>query len=217
MSTKKPASARSPWRKCRGRKPTCTESWTANRKGGAVGREAAADQAIWSKSRSRKRRPQISRSPADTFFRRRFSIAWSGPSRDAAAKFSSPTRCACWRRSMGLYALIYEGKSYDAGDKLGFLKATVEFALENPEFGEDFREYLQRPETLERKRLGLPVAAGFFLSLVVCGRLSVLAFGRSLLFSTSLSALSIRRRRRLLGLSRTSLGSPRPTGRTTCA
>src|SRR5580700_9343388 len=34
----------------------------------------------------------------------------------------------------GLLALIYEGKSYDAGDKLGFLKATVEIALENAEF-----------------------------------------------------------------------------------
>jgi UTP--glucose-1-phosphate uridylyltransferase len=44
---------------------------------------------------------------------------------------------------MGLYALIYEGKSYDAGDKLGFLKATVEFALANPEFGKDFRAYLK--------------------------------------------------------------------------
>ncbi len=42
----------------------------------------------------------------------------------------------------GLCALEYEGKSYDAGDKLGFLKATVEIALENSEFGEDFRTYL---------------------------------------------------------------------------
>jgi UTP--glucose-1-phosphate uridylyltransferase len=44
---------------------------------------------------------------------------------------------------MSLYALVYEGKSYDAGDKLGFLKATVEFGLANPEFGKDFREYLK--------------------------------------------------------------------------
>jgi UTP--glucose-1-phosphate uridylyltransferase len=43
----------------------------------------------------------------------------------------------------GLLALIYEGKSYDAGDKLGFLKATVEIALENAEFGEEFRSYLR--------------------------------------------------------------------------
>jgi UTP--glucose-1-phosphate uridylyltransferase len=43
----------------------------------------------------------------------------------------------------GLLALVYEGKSYDAGDKLGFLKATVEMALKNPEFAADFRAYLK--------------------------------------------------------------------------
>src|SRR5216684_2098408 len=43
----------------------------------------------------------------------------------------------------GLWAYIYDGISYDAGDKLGFLKATVEIALQNPEFGGDFREYLK--------------------------------------------------------------------------
>jgi len=46
-------------------------------------------------------------------------------------------------KEVGLWALIYEGISYDAGDKLGFLKATVELALQNPEFGEDFRAYLK--------------------------------------------------------------------------
>jgi UTP--glucose-1-phosphate uridylyltransferase len=43
----------------------------------------------------------------------------------------------------GLYALIYEGQSYDAGDKLGFLKATVEMGLANQELGDDFRNYLR--------------------------------------------------------------------------
>lgn len=43
----------------------------------------------------------------------------------------------------GLWAYIYEGLSYDAGDKLGFLKATVEIALQNKELGAPFREYLK--------------------------------------------------------------------------
>lgn len=43
----------------------------------------------------------------------------------------------------GLWAYVYEGKSYDAGDKLGFLKATVEIALANKELGSAFREYLR--------------------------------------------------------------------------
>jgi UTP--glucose-1-phosphate uridylyltransferase len=43
----------------------------------------------------------------------------------------------------GLYAQVYEGKTHDAGDKLGFLKATVDIALRNPVLGEDFRAYLR--------------------------------------------------------------------------
>jgi UTP--glucose-1-phosphate uridylyltransferase len=43
----------------------------------------------------------------------------------------------------GLLSLICEGKTYDAGDKLGFLKATVEMALENKDLGEPFRNYLK--------------------------------------------------------------------------
>ncbi|OLE84012.1 MAG: UTP--glucose-1-phosphate uridylyltransferase [Acidobacteria bacterium 13_1_20CM_2_60_10] len=46
-------------------------------------------------------------------------------------------------KERGLWALIYEGISYDAGDKLGFLKATVEIALQNPELGAEFRKYLK--------------------------------------------------------------------------
>ena len=38
---------------------------------------------------------------------------------------------------------LFEGKRYDAGDKLGFLKATVEFALKREDLGEEFRKYLR--------------------------------------------------------------------------
>jgi len=37
----------------------------------------------------------------------------------------------------------FKGKRHDAGDKLGFLQATVEFALKNPELGKTFRSYLK--------------------------------------------------------------------------
>ncbi len=46
-------------------------------------------------------------------------------------------------RSRPLYALRFEGKRYDAGDKLGFLKATVEYALRRHDLGGPFREYLK--------------------------------------------------------------------------
>jgi UTP--glucose-1-phosphate uridylyltransferase len=42
-----------------------------------------------------------------------------------------------------IVAYRFEGKRHDAGDKLGFLKATVEFALRNDELGPEFREYLR--------------------------------------------------------------------------
>lgn len=42
-----------------------------------------------------------------------------------------------------VYGYVFEGKRYDAGDKLGFLQATVEYALKNGELGESFRRYLK--------------------------------------------------------------------------
>ncbi|HVW09802.1 MAG TPA: UTP--glucose-1-phosphate uridylyltransferase GalU [Bryobacteraceae bacterium] len=46
-------------------------------------------------------------------------------------------------RSRPLYAFKFDGQRYDAGDKLGFLKATVEFALRRHDMGGPFREYLK--------------------------------------------------------------------------
>jgi UTP--glucose-1-phosphate uridylyltransferase len=42
-----------------------------------------------------------------------------------------------------MYAYLYEGKRHDVGDKLGFLKATVEFALKREDLGGPLREYLR--------------------------------------------------------------------------
>lgn len=46
-------------------------------------------------------------------------------------------------REDSVYAYDFEGQRYDVGDKLGFLKATVEFALRRKDLGEPFREYLK--------------------------------------------------------------------------
>ncbi|HEY3442589.1 MAG TPA: UTP--glucose-1-phosphate uridylyltransferase GalU [Paludibaculum sp.] len=45
-------------------------------------------------------------------------------------------------RSRPIYGLKFEGRRFDAGDKLGFLKATVEFALKREDLGDAFRDYL---------------------------------------------------------------------------
>jgi UTP--glucose-1-phosphate uridylyltransferase len=42
-----------------------------------------------------------------------------------------------------MYAFVYEGKRHDTGDKLGFLKATVEFALKRDDLGGPLRQYLK--------------------------------------------------------------------------
>jgi UTP--glucose-1-phosphate uridylyltransferase len=42
-----------------------------------------------------------------------------------------------------VYGYRFEGKRYDAGDKLGFLKATVELALKRCDLGPPFREWLK--------------------------------------------------------------------------
>lgn len=41
-----------------------------------------------------------------------------------------------------VYGYLFKGKRYDAGDKLGYLKATVALALKNPELSEQFRSYM---------------------------------------------------------------------------
>jgi UTP--glucose-1-phosphate uridylyltransferase len=46
-------------------------------------------------------------------------------------------------RSRPIYGYRFEGKRYDAGDKLGFLVATVEYALRRADLGGPFREYLK--------------------------------------------------------------------------
>ena len=42
-----------------------------------------------------------------------------------------------------MYAYDFEGRRYDVGDKLGFLQATVEYALRKPELREGFIDYLK--------------------------------------------------------------------------
>jgi UTP--glucose-1-phosphate uridylyltransferase len=48
-----------------------------------------------------------------------------------------------------IYGYTFEGKRHDTGDKLGFLKATVEFALKRPDMGKQFADYLKSLKLLE--------------------------------------------------------------------
>lgn len=46
-------------------------------------------------------------------------------------------------KAQDVLAYEFEGKRYDCGSKLGYLQATVEYALEHKELGENFRRYLR--------------------------------------------------------------------------
>jgi UTP--glucose-1-phosphate uridylyltransferase len=68
-------------------------------------------------------------------------LAETGEDPRGEIQLTSGLRTLAARRPM--YALAFEGKRYDTGDKLGFLKATVEFALARPDLADEFRAYLK--------------------------------------------------------------------------
>lgn len=50
---------------------------------------------------------------------------------------------AALMREEAVYAYRFNGKRYDCGSKLGYLQATVEYALSHPALGKEFRKYLK--------------------------------------------------------------------------
>ena len=63
------------------------------------------------------------------------------PDKSAEIQLTNGLRMLLERQS--IHAYQFEGTRYDAGDKLGFLKATVEFALKREDLGKDFGDYLR--------------------------------------------------------------------------
>jgi len=69
------------------------------------------------------------------------SLASIDPGRGGEIQLTDGLKHLLRRRP--IYAYRFEGSRYDAGDKLGFLMATVEFALRRRDLGAEFREYLK--------------------------------------------------------------------------
>lgn len=63
------------------------------------------------------------------------------PGAGGEIQLTDALRALCREQSM--YGLIYQGQRYDVGDKLGYLRANVDFALERPELAEGLRKYLR--------------------------------------------------------------------------
>jgi UTP--glucose-1-phosphate uridylyltransferase len=70
------------------------------------------------------------------------ALAKTPPGKNQEVQLTDALRMVAKQKPM--YACSIKGKRYDAGDKLGFLKATVELALKSPEFGERFADYLKQ-------------------------------------------------------------------------
>jgi UTP--glucose-1-phosphate uridylyltransferase len=66
--------------------------------------------------------------------------------RDAGGEIQLTNGIRALRRHRRVYGYRFEGVRHDAGNKLGFLKATVEFALKRDDLGGPFREYLRSLE-----------------------------------------------------------------------
>jgi UTP--glucose-1-phosphate uridylyltransferase len=64
-------------------------------------------------------------------------------SADARGEIQLTDALRALKRRRPMYAIAFEGKRFDTGDKLGFLKATVEFALARPDLADEFRAYLK--------------------------------------------------------------------------
>ena len=94
-------------------------------------------------------KPKASEAPSDLAIIGRYVLtpdifeilADTAPDRRGEIQLTDALRRLRSRRPM--YAVEFEGKRYDTGDKLGFLKATVEFALARPDLADEFRAYLK--------------------------------------------------------------------------
>jgi UTP--glucose-1-phosphate uridylyltransferase len=47
-------------------------------------------------------------------------------------------------RQRAMYAYEFEGTRFDAGDKLGYLKAIIAFGARHPDLGEEFKKYIKQ-------------------------------------------------------------------------
>lgn len=68
-------------------------------------------------------------------------LAETKPGAGGEIQLTDALRVMC--REQPMYGLAFQGKRYDVGDRLGYLQATVEFALARADLAEDFRNYLR--------------------------------------------------------------------------
>lgn len=94
-------------------------------------------------------KPEFANAPSDLAIIGRYiftpdifdAIDRTKPGAGGEIQITDAMRILCKERP--IYAVKLDGTRHDAGDKLGFLIATVEYALKRKDLGDDFREYLR--------------------------------------------------------------------------
>lgn len=94
-------------------------------------------------------KPSIEEAPSDMAILGRYIITpeifdileHQQPGKGGEIQLTDALKTLCGMQ--GMYAYEFEGKRYDVGDKLGFLKATVEIALGRDDLKDSFRSYLE--------------------------------------------------------------------------
>ncbi len=111
-----------------------------------------ADESLTSRVRSIVEKPKPSVAPSDLAVVGRYVLAPSifahleKIGHGAGGEIQLTDGIAALMREEAVYAHRFKGKRYDCGSKLGYLQATVEYALAHPSLGKDFRKYLQTLE-----------------------------------------------------------------------
>lgn len=93
-------------------------------------------------------KPKVEESPSDVAILGRYIITpqifnileHTKPGKGGEIQLTDALKTLMQQEAM--YAYAFEGRRYDVGDKLGFLEATVEFALKRPDLQKQFMKYL---------------------------------------------------------------------------
>ena len=123
---------------CRAATPRSTASWRSRRDGSAT-----------SRVRSIVEKPKPASAPSTLAVVGRYVLApaifehLERIGHGAGGEIQLTDGIAALMREEAVYAYRFEGKRYDCGSKLGYLQATVEYALGHPQLGREFRHYLK--------------------------------------------------------------------------
>jgi UTP--glucose-1-phosphate uridylyltransferase len=116
---------------------------------GVIDGDAVGDDDRLFRIRDLVEKPQASEAPSDLAIIGRYILtpdifaALEATERDAGGEIQLTNGLRALNRRRPIYGCRFEGTRHDAGNKLGFLKATVEFALKRPDLGGPFRAYLK--------------------------------------------------------------------------